>query len=342
MISLQKKKEIICVSDLHFHTANVLETEEFIEKLISFLKPKRNDISFLLILGDTFHTHEWLHLTPYNRGYELFSEIQDLGIPLIVLVGNHDMLDATQFLTKNHAFNFLKKWSNVWIVDFPLHISCGENNFLCVPFVPKGRFIEALKLADIDFKTVDIIFAHQEFRNALMESLSSSLDGDEWNTNFPIVISGHIHNYQILDNIFYPGSTIQHSFKDKTKKGVWSLTINSEIEFSIVNLGLRKKKLLVFNVDQFFDFLKTNSLAKYKYKFEIHDFKANILLLKKNNKYKQIIQAKEAIFSFVNIDVQDTEMSQLSLRMKQKTYYQILEELLKEQNLYTFFLEITN
>lgn len=72
----------------------------------------------------------------------------------------------------------------------------------------------------ISISTISCIFAHQEAKNAKMGAIVSS-SGDEWPLNFPLCISGHVHDYDELQpNFIYIGAPYQQSFGDKTGKTI--------------------------------------------------------------------------------------------------------------------------
>nr|QBK91072.1 MAG: DNA repair exonuclease [Pithovirus LCPAC202] len=90
-----------------------------------------------------------------------------------------------------------------------------------------------------------IIFAHQEFRGAKMGAIISEV-GDLWPLNGPLVISGHIHDHQkVQENVWYTGTPIQHGFGDTSGKTIslmsWSNADNGWEEERI-DLGLIKRK----------------------------------------------------------------------------------------------------
>ena len=114
------------------------------------------------------------------------------------------------------------------------------------------------------------IFAHQEFKNAKMGAITS-LEGDEWDNDNPLVISGHVHDYDHLQpNLIYTGTPMQHAFGDTENKTISYYTyINIEtipseeyLTFIIPNidniyakedridLKLPRKRIFYINCDQ--------------------------------------------------------------------------------------------
>ena len=105
-------------------------------------------------------------------------------------------------------------------------ILCNDRKLVFLPFIPTGRFVEALDSDDEPWKDADMVFAHQEFRGAKMGAKISE-EGDEWKEDWPSVISGHIHDRQILRNIYYTGSCLHNDFSDiNTKKFVSLLDVS--------------------------------------------------------------------------------------------------------------------
>ena len=109
----------------------------------------------------------------------------------------------------------LKSGDNTMIIDDTFSYELNEMKFVFVPFVPNGRFKEAID--KVDWNDANCIFAHQEFKGCKMGAIVSE-DGDDWNDNLPYIISGHIHSKQYVgENIFYPGSAMQHSFGESSE-----------------------------------------------------------------------------------------------------------------------------
>ena len=99
------------------------------------------------------------------------------------------------------------------------------------------------------------IFAHQEFKGAKMGAIISE-KGDIWEKELPPVFSGHIHDFQILDNIVYTGTPFQHSFFDSTDKALLKLSFNkSDFEWEKIYLeNVIKKKAIKLSIKNFLEF----------------------------------------------------------------------------------------
>ena len=247
------------IGDPHFKRNNVIDGRTFVDKCIPAADKFKPD--FIVILGDTLHYHDTSYHASFELAYELIEGLHRIA-HVFILIGNHDLISHTQFLTPKHFFLPYRNWPNVTVVDYPICREIGSFTFTFCPYVPSGRFSEALdKVIDKGdtWDLSDCIFAHQEFRGCSMENNKLSDKGDKWDENYPPVITGHIHKGQIIKNIYYPGSAYQHTFAEDPDKKLWGVTFVSNSDppgFKIQKIDLKiKGKRRVFldvkNIDQF-------------------------------------------------------------------------------------------
>jgi len=138
--------KVLAIGDPHFRTDNIQEVVLFLEKIEDLAKTQEPDL--IVILGDVLHTHERLHTTPLNYALSFFDKMRQIA-PTVILVGNHDMLNNQAFLaSESHWMNAMKEWDNVTIADKVVHKTLGGYHFVFVPYVPPGRFIEALNMGE--------------------------------------------------------------------------------------------------------------------------------------------------------------------------------------------------
>ena len=320
--------KIVIIGDPHFKTSNIKDCNDFINKIEQTTIEENPNL--IIILGDVLHEHERLHTIPLNKSYEFIKRMSEISLTYI-LVGNHDLINNQQFLSTNHWMNALKDWPNVMIVDKPITHDMSENQFITMcPYVPNGRFIEALNtmLPEIpdsdpdfvpdsetrDWKDSILIFAHQEFKGCKMGAIES-IDGDTWTTEYPPVISGHIHSNQTLkdSNVYYPGSAMQNAFGDPNNVIAiidWDL---DKLEESIetnksnmlageqtshdwkmynlreIDLHLRKKKLVYIDIEDVEEYIipETEDDIKLTINSTYEEFK----IFRKSAKYLDITRA---------------------------------------------------
>lgn len=273
------RMNVLLIGDPHFKVNNVRETNEMSEKIITLVKKRKP--SFVICLGDVLDRHESIHVSPLERATQFLSALSEL-CPLYVIIGNHDRPNNSNFMTTEHPFNSLKKWKQTTIIDKITLVSIDNRKFIFVPYVPPGRFFEALAdlfgIRDdyIQMKTslnnnlnyrerhqelviqlfsqhlqgIQAIFSHQEYYRAKMGAIES-LVGDDWPLSFPHVYSGHIHDYDELQpNLTYVGTPIQHAFGDREDKTVSWLTFTDTMTHHRIDLQLPKKILIHLNYSE--------------------------------------------------------------------------------------------
>ncbi len=184
-------------------------------------------------------------MTPLTKALSFLRQLQDLA-PLYMIIGNHDRKNNKVYLTDEHPFTALKYWTNTTVIDTVQQINIQNLQFTMVPYVAPGLFHEAI--GQVPWQDSICLFCHQEFKGAQMGAFTS-VDGDEWLTTSPYIISGHIHDYQKLqNNILYLGTPIQHSYGDTANKYIALINFSKpihehdEVEIEKIKLTLKIKK----------------------------------------------------------------------------------------------------
>jgi len=235
---------ILFIGDIHIKLQNLESVEKMQNKIFSI-----QNLFCIVIAGDVLNTHEIIHTQLLNKAYSFIETCLNIA-PTYILVGNHDYINNQQFLTDSHWMNGIKKWQNVTIVDKPVIITSKIGDFLCVPYVPPGRLVEALNTLLFNWeKDVKVIFAHQEIYGCKMGAISSTL-GDVWKEEWPILISGHIHDRQkIGKNVIYPGSSINHSY-GSNNQGIFIFTFSqNNMEETFVDLNFENKRVFYLSLN---------------------------------------------------------------------------------------------
>lgn len=212
--------KIIVIGDQHFTTKNIPEIEAFIKVMTDIAMSTKPDL--IVLLGDLLHTHEKINTVPLNKAYEFINNMRNIATTYVI-VGNHDYINASQFLTTNHWLNGIKEWNNVVVVDNIKHLILKNKVLFFAPYVEPNRFIEALDTSVgedddevVHWKQANLIFCHQEFAGCNMNGNYISNQG-HWDLSFPQIIAGHIHTRQHLQkNIYYTGSSMETEWKDES------------------------------------------------------------------------------------------------------------------------------
>lgn len=330
--------KIIAIGDPHFKVENIKEVELFIQRLEIEVKQRQPDL--IVCLGDLLDTHERLHTSPLNKTYDFIFRMSQIA-PIYILVGNHDMINHCQFLTENHWMNVFKGWKNVTIVDKVHTLEIHEQILMFCPYVPPGRFGEALDTSPLDWQDHDkisCIFAHQEFYGCVMGPIKSE-EGDKWDLKWPLVVSGHIHSHQIPQpNIYYTGSAMQHAFGESEYNIILELNITRDVkedvwkhDFVTFDLGLPRKRILYKDIK---DIDKTFNIPdKYKddrVKISISGTKEQFKTFKKTTTYKKLCKkGVKVVFNRHKVNQQDLN-DRIESEIKEKSFEETFIDMLKD------------
>jgi DNA repair exonuclease SbcCD nuclease subunit len=275
------KDLFLFIGDIHIKFNNLQDVDKLEQVIESRDKP-----DFIIVAGDVLDTHERLNTQLMIRAYNLFRTLKQIA-PLYILVGNHDYINNQQFLTSNHWMNGMKEWPDVHIVDTPTWIRTHSRSYLLMPFVPVGRFLEACSL-EAGWQDATCIFAHQEIYGCKMGAVQS-INGDRWLSNWPLLISGHIHDRQKLEpNVLYPGSSLNHSYgQDNQGISLFSFDDLHDAHEERIDIGLAKKVIMYKKIKNLDESLVPNELnVKLSLEGEYQEIKS----FKKSKTYNELLK----------------------------------------------------
>jgi DNA repair exonuclease SbcCD nuclease subunit len=230
--------KLLFIGDPHIKPDNSEDVDILMNELTRIINGEGFDA--IIVGGDVMHYHERLFTPALNKSLSFIDTLRKMAFTY-VLVGNHDAINNSIFLTDQHWMNALKSWDNVKIVDTVVN----ELDFMLCPYVPPGRLVEALETFEDkkEWQTKRLIIAHQEIRGCKMGAIVST-DGDEWLDEWPHLISGHIHdNQRIGRNVYYPGTPLQHSFGDSDIRVVCQIDIGDNVTFTDIPLNVPRKQI---------------------------------------------------------------------------------------------------
>lgn len=340
---------ILCIGDVHIQTNNTQDIRIFTEKLYKYIEQNNENIDIIVLMGDILHTHERLHTIAFNVANNLFRDLS-LYKPLYVLVGNHDYINNSQFLTNNHWMNCFKTLDNIHIVDNIMICKHNNLNVIMCPFVPDGRFTEALNMLNTEtfnWKKADCILGHQLIDGAKMGAIITE-NVEKWDETNPFLISGHIHDKQkVQNNLYYTGSCMQHAFGESNDKTICLVKIDTSISIEEIDLQLPKKQILYYDIEEIDPSVDADNTKKVErilnildtpnihYKITITGSYEQFKEFKKNNVYLQLqkngtkINFKNKLSDVLNQKHLITETKNISDGMSIK---EILKELVSNDS----------
>jgi len=219
---------IFVLGDPHFKKSNIHTFGRICDEILALLDEKKPDLC--VCLGDTLDTHERIYLRAQCMATRFFMQVAE-KCPLILLIGNHDRENNSDFMSDIHPFVGLECHSNITIVYKSVRETRQGFDLIYVPYVPPGKFIEALQHVNYNPDTSedkpDLIFCHQEFKGCNMGSVVST-KGDKWSPDFPLVIAGHIHEHQVLPKVIYVGTFLQQNYGEGEDKALMLLELEKD------------------------------------------------------------------------------------------------------------------
>lgn len=102
----KREMKFLAIGDIHIKLDNLLEIAKLTDEIVSLIHQHQPD--YVILLGDILHTHERIHTNCLNQAADLFRKCSTL-LPTYVLVGNHDYISNSQFLTSEHWMNPFKE-----------------------------------------------------------------------------------------------------------------------------------------------------------------------------------------------------------------------------------------
>jgi len=239
--------KILLLGDPHFKKNNLDIMKNVCDEILAIIDETKPDM--VIALGDTLDTHERIYLRALVQATKFFLEISK-RCPLINIIGNHDRENNSDFQSDIHPFIGLKDHNNITIIDKAVWQE--DKNFIYVPYVPDGKFLQALETVKYDIsgnKQPLLIFCHQLFTGANMGNVVSN-KGDNWNTSLPSIFSGHIHKYQQIPGVIYVGTMFQQNYGEDTDKAVMFLHIDEDDNGNILTKGddIKRPKMIVQRV----------------------------------------------------------------------------------------------
>lgn len=286
---------LLLIGDMHAGKGNIHHVKSLLDTLQGYLDSaiakNMNVPHAIIFMGDLFDKFENIYLPALRLiTKHLISFSKHLNI--IVIVGNHDRVNPTDFQTDMHPFTALSGYERITIVDKAKHMVFKSNTseglqeryrLVFVPYVEPGRFHEALDTLPISIKDDPpaVIFCHQEFYGVHLGGSKKSEKGDKWDTNLPIIFSGHIHNYHELQtNLIYVGTPYQITYSEDHDKAIINVRLEVKYEnnklmymppvMKRMHFGITDKMIVRIVEDEVAKFIEDHKMVRNKDQVKIY------------------------------------------------------------------------
>ena len=174
-------------------------------------------------------------------------------------------------------------------------------------------------------------------RREVEEQAIKSDKGDKWSLEKPLIISGHIHEYQKLqENIIYTGTPYMTKYGENQDKIILMLDYGQKLNMTPIDLKMSKKKIINTTLKDL-ETIKINSNddVKIKITLDVTEYKS---ISDEKKRLIQLIKTKgiKVIFNIKNINRKKTIktnvgfMETLKQLIKGEEELKIYEEILRE------------
>jgi predicted MPP superfamily phosphohydrolase len=204
-------RKLLMFTDLHFGARNNsdqhnLDNLDYIDWFIERAKDEKP--SHIAFLGDFFENRNAINVRTLDYANEACRRLDALGIPIIFLVGNHDLYHRSN--RKIFSTSIFKDKQNFIVVSEPVELN---KDWYAAPFLFRDEYPQ--QAAEINAHKY--ILGHFEFRGFVVTGATRTLDhGPDalMLTGPEYIFSGHFHKRQYNGNIVYIGNTFPTNYGD--------------------------------------------------------------------------------------------------------------------------------
>jgi DNA repair exonuclease SbcCD nuclease subunit len=210
---MSKLKKAASFGDIHWGAKN--NSEQHNQDNLNYIdwfcdQAIQNQADHIVFLGDWFENRSALNVSTLNFSYLGAKKLNDLGIPVYFVVGNHDLYH------RNHREVFstiyFNEFSNFTIINDPTIIEEIETEPLICPFLFPEEYPELAQ-----YLSVSTWWGHFEFKGFVVSGQSNIMQSGPDHSLFKgpkYIFSGHFHKRQSGGNVVYIGNTFPTNYSD--------------------------------------------------------------------------------------------------------------------------------
>ena len=213
---MTKINKIASFTDIHWGAQNNSEQHnedctQFIEFFCETVKKEKAEA--VVFLGDWYEQRNAINGLTLDYSYAGVKLLNDLGIPIKIIVGNHDL-----FFRHNRSVfttNVLGSLTNIEIVNEPkVFPEFGSKGALICPFLFPEEYPSLL-----EYNHVPVWFGHFEFKGYVVTGDTITLDHGPEASDYSKpkkIYTGHFHRRQHFKgtNCYYIGNPFATNFAD--------------------------------------------------------------------------------------------------------------------------------
>ena len=211
--------KILFCGDPHTMIPNLEDSQRLLDFI--YETAQKQAVKAIVFTGDLFHNHAVVRLEILKFWRDNLTKLSELGIPVVVEAGNHDMVNPKQSTKMITAISNFEGIKNIRIVEDMAVFDFGVKVAVVGYKAEQADFLDrAQKAKDAG---ANVIVAHQTFTGAKYANGFYAEDGiDPALVPQDSLISGHIHSTMQIGKCFYVGSPKADNMADaNVAKGIW-------------------------------------------------------------------------------------------------------------------------
>ena len=304
--------QICILGDTHFGVRSdnpnfhSLQEKFYTNVMIPYLK--ENDIKVVFQMGDMFDRRKFINFNTLAECKRIFfNPLQEAGIELHTLLGNHDLY-YRESLSISSTGLLLGEFDNLHMYDKPTKLKFEDTTIDVIPWICKENLEESFEFIR-DSKS-ELCFGHFEILGFSMYKGMESHDGVSGNlfAKYEGVYSGHFHTKSDRDNIHYVGTPYEgfHIFDTDTRmvefiKNPYTMFLRHEyndelVDYDTIDISQFQEKYIKIVVVKKTDYYKFDTFLKKLYESNTYEIKV----------LEDLSDFSEGVVDTTNISIENT------------------------------------
>ncbi len=168
------------------------------------------EIDYICFAGDWHEVRSAINVFTLKYSYEIATKINDLGLPVYMIIGNHDLYHRNN----RDIYSILPfhEFENFNIIDEPTVMEHIGDGVLMCPYLFHEEYPRLAEYSKVPFWV-----GHFEFKGFVVTGYNITMKSGPDHTNFDQpenIISGHFHKRQESGNVTYIGNAFPTNFSD--------------------------------------------------------------------------------------------------------------------------------
>ncbi len=217
-------KKIACFTDIHFgkKANSSTHNQDCLDFITWFCEQVKADpeIDCVGFLGDWNENRSALNISTLNYSYQGAKMLNDLGMPVYFIVGNHDLYH--RHTREVHSVVPFNEFDNFVVVEEPTVRTEIHGSVLFCPYLFHEEYPSLSKYADIP-----MWFGHFEFKGFEVTGYGMKMPTGPEAKDYKgpkYIVSGHFHKRQVNENVVYMGNVFPMDFGDAGDTGRGMMT----------------------------------------------------------------------------------------------------------------------